>query len=35
MIAGNTSPGLRLERYGVENGMREVIELFLRNVPMP
>jgi hypothetical protein len=35
MIAGNTSPGMRLERYGFENDMREVIERFLRDVTIP
>jgi hypothetical protein len=35
MIAGNGSPGLRLERYGPENAMQEVIQSFLCDVMMP
>jgi hypothetical protein len=35
MIAGNTSPGLRLARYSIESDMRKAIERFMRDVPMP
>ena len=35
MIAGNTSPSLRLARYSIESDMRKAIERFMRDVPMP